>query len=209
MTNTQLLKVFVLGSAALPKTLPGCVWLFYFYSFFFALLCFWMWSQFRNFLISAFGSWWMLLRFAQESHSSCRPAAWSLKESQVISDCLLELQVSPDIMTLVCAVQASGRRWRRRRAEPGGVGWGADLPGHRPPAAPRQQRPHHHAGADPPHSIQYVLFARCHNSLPRPRFETRCCLFPGDHEDLETADTSAEQPEEMIQTEEPEDLITY
>lgn len=30
-----------------------------------------------------------------------------------------------------------------------------------------------------------------------------------DHEDLETADTSAEQPEEMIQTEEPEDLITY
>lgn len=168
MTNTQLLKVFVLGSAENSSWL--CVAVLFLFIFFFFLLCFWMWSQFRNF-------WFQLLEadeccclFAQESHSSCRPAAWSLKEPQVISDGFLELQVSPAIMTLVCAVQASGRRWRRRRAEPGGVGWGAHLPGHRPPAAPRQQRPHHHAGADPPHSIQYVLFARCHNSLPRSRF---------------------------------------
>lgn len=34
-------------------------------------------------------------------------------------------------------------------------------------------------------------------------------LCPGDHEDLEAADTSTKQPEQRIQTEEPEDLITY
>lgn len=54
------------------------------------------------------------------------------------------------------AAQAGGRR-QRGRAEPGGVRRRADLSGRGSPAASRHQRAHHHTGADPPDSLQYVL----------------------------------------------------
>lgn len=57
-------------------------------------------------------------------------------------------------------------------------------------------------------SSMFSLLAVIRELYPTFVFHT-AVLCLGDHEDLEATDTSTKQPEQRIQTEEPEDLITY